>query len=141
MGLTQASPSSPLNTSVAKAIAFMANQSLNDGQYTLEWSATDNIGIQEQNQQLVPAAAGQTTCPLPPGVTGPAPTVPPGGARYTTTLFSAQLNVDSTPPTITPTFTPGTFSLAISSPWVRPYRFISGARTIYLASRHARRRA
>lgn len=106
VGLTQASPSSPLNTSVAKAIAFMANQSLNDGQYTLEWSATDNIGIQEQNQQLVPAAAGQTTCPLPPGVTGPAPTVPPGGACYTTTLFSAQLNVDSTPPTITPTFTP-----------------------------------
>jgi hypothetical protein len=67
-----------------------------DGQYLLQWSAADNVGIKERNVQLLPVGS-PTPCPQ--GDLPAAPTPP----CYSTTVFSAQINVDSTPPTITVT--------------------------------------
>jgi uncharacterized repeat protein (TIGR01451 family) len=98
-------PPVPLNpilpspsTQAAVPVTFTPPQvSLSDGQYTLEWSAVDNVGIQEQNQQLV-------TTPT----VAPCPNSPDSSTQcYVTSLFSAPLNVDSTAPTISPiTFSP-----------------------------------
>jgi uncharacterized repeat protein (TIGR01451 family) len=88
------------NTASVQPITFtgsLTGGQLPDGQYLLQWSAVDNVGIPEQNQQLVPTP---TNANCPDG------TPAAEGACYTTKLFSAQLNVDSTPPTITPVFTP-----------------------------------
>ncbi len=100
---TPGTPPVGFNTVTVNPVTFtglLTGGQLPDGQYMLQWSAFDNVGILEQNQQLVPAVAGQTQCPDGSPVSFP-------GACYTTSLFSAQLNVDSTPPTITPiTFSP-----------------------------------
>jgi hypothetical protein len=92
---TPATPTTvPFDTSSARPISFAAQESLSDGQYILEWSAFDNVGILEQNQQLVT----QTN--------GPCPGADPssiGTQCYLTSLFNAPLNVDSTPPVITST--------------------------------------
>jgi MBG domain/Legume lectin domain/Abnormal spindle-like microcephaly-assoc'd, ASPM-SPD-2-Hydin len=88
----QAVPPSNFNTLTVQPITFpgSSNQiSLPDGQYFLQWSAVDNVGILEQNVQFVSSG----TCPNPAGGTFPPPC-------YQTTLFQAQLNVDSTLPTI-----------------------------------------
>jgi uncharacterized repeat protein (TIGR01451 family) len=96
---TPATPPVGFNTAAVQPITFtgsLTGGQLADGQYLLQWSAVDNVGIQEQNQQLITQANGP--CPGAPGSAGT--------QCYVTSLFSAQLNVDSTPPTITPTFTP-----------------------------------
>jgi uncharacterized repeat protein (TIGR01451 family) len=96
-------PPVPLNpilplpsTQAAVPVTFSPPQvSLSDGHYTLEWSAVDNVGIQEQNQQLV------TT------LTAECPNSPDSSTQcYVTSLFSAPLNVDSTAPTATIMFSP-----------------------------------
>ncbi len=90
---TPATPTTvPFDTSFARPISFAAQESLSDGQYTLEWSAVDNVGILEQNQNLVQQAFG--ACP------GADPSSQ-GTQCYITSLFNAPLNVDSTPPIIT----------------------------------------
>ncbi len=102
VGTTAATAPSNFTTAAVGPVTFtgtLTGVQLPDGQYILQWSALDNVGILEQNQQRVPAVVGQTQCP-------DGSPVSLGGFCYTTTLFSAQLNVDSTPPTITPTFTP-----------------------------------
>jgi hypothetical protein len=90
----QAIPESDFDTVTVRPITFpgSSNQifSLPDGQYFLQWSAVDNVGISEQNVQLITSG----TCPNP---TGGTPFPEP---CYQTTLYQAQLNVDSTPPTI-----------------------------------------
>jgi hypothetical protein len=90
---TPATPQAGFDTSAVRPVTFTAQPSLGDGQYTLEWSAFDNVGILEQNQQQVPQ--------LVPGFCPDGSPVAAGGACYTTNLFSAPLNVDSTPPAIT----------------------------------------
>jgi hypothetical protein len=100
---TQATPvvtNPPFDTASVRPIPFTGSASLSDGAYTLEWSAVDNVGIQEQNQNLVTTPQAQT-CP------GNDPSAV-GTQCYVTTLFSAPLNIDSTPPTIT--YTPQTFT-------------------------------
>jgi hypothetical protein len=70
VGATQPGTSSTL------PVKFEATQgSPADGSYTLQWSAVDTVGIRERNVQLT-------------------------GATYSTTLFSAQVVVDNTAPTI-----------------------------------------
>jgi uncharacterized repeat protein (TIGR01451 family) len=100
---TPATPPMNFNTASVQAITFtgsLTGGQLPDGKYLLQWSAVDNVGILEQSQLLVPATPGQTQC-------SDMSPVGPGGACYQTSLFSAELNVDSTPPTITPiTFSP-----------------------------------
>ena len=95
----QAVPPTLFNTESVQQITFpgTSNQvGLPDGKYFLQWSALDNVGITEQNVQLITSG----TCPNPAGGTFPAPC-------YQTGIFQAQLNVDSTPPQITgPTLTP-----------------------------------
>ena len=97
----QAVPPTGFNTLSVQPITFpgTSNQlGLADGKYYLQWSAVDNIGITEQNIQLVNATGA--TCPNPAGGTFPAPC-------YQTGIFQAQLNVDSTSPKITgPTLSP-----------------------------------
>jgi len=88
----QAAPPTGFNTESVQQITFpgSSNQvSLPDGQYFLQWSAVDNAGISEQNVQYITTG----TCPNPAGGTFSAPC-------YQTTLFQAQVNVDSTPPII-----------------------------------------
>ncbi len=88
----QAVPPTGFNTESVQQITFpgSSNQvSLPDGQYFLQWSAVDNVGISEQNVQLISSG----TCPNPAGGTFPAPC-------YQTTMFQAQVNVDSTLPMI-----------------------------------------
>jgi len=126
---TAGTPPMNFNTASVQPVTFtgtLTGGQLPDGQYLLQWSAFDNVGILEQNQQLVPT---------PPNANCPDGTPASEGACYVTTLFSAQLNVDSTPPTIAPTspLRPA----AISSRWVQPCRFISDAMTPYLASPRA----
>ena len=70
---------------------------LNEGVTVLHWEAIDNVGILEQNIQL---SSVPTTSPCPDGSPNLA------GVCYTTNLFSAQIGVDSIPPTITPTLSP-----------------------------------
>jgi uncharacterized repeat protein (TIGR01451 family) len=97
---TAGTPPLNFNTASVQPVTFtgtLTGGQLPDGQYLLQWSAFDNVGILEQNQQLVQTPTN-TNCPD--------GTPASEGACYVTTLFSAQLNVDSTPPTITPTFTP-----------------------------------
>lgn len=98
-GLTPVSPAPPsatnpvFDTASVRPILFTQGQTLGDGQYTLEWSAVDNVGIQEQNQYL------KTMSPP-----GPCPGTDPtasGPLCYVTSLFSAPLNIDSTPPVAT----------------------------------------
>jgi Legume lectin domain/MBG domain/Abnormal spindle-like microcephaly-assoc'd, ASPM-SPD-2-Hydin len=91
----QAIPESDFNTVIVRPITFPGSSNqiyppLPDGQYFLQWSAVDNVGISEQNVQLITSG----TCPNP---TGGTPFPEP---CYQTTFFQAQLNVDSTPPTI-----------------------------------------
>jgi hypothetical protein len=89
---TPATPALGFDTASVRPISFSAQEALADGSYTLQWSAVDNVGIQEQNQNLGPQTFG------------PCPNADPssqGDACYITTLFSAPLNVDSTPPVIT----------------------------------------
>ena len=88
---TPATPAPGFDTASPRPISFSAQESLADGQYTLEWSAVDNVGILEQNQNLVSQAMGP--CP------GADPSAQ-GTQCYITTLFNAPLNVDSTPPVI-----------------------------------------
>jgi hypothetical protein len=65
---------------------------ITDGSYFLQWSAEDTVHIRERNVQRISEAS---TCP-------DGTSVPSGGGYcYTTSLFSAQINVDNTPPTIT----------------------------------------
>jgi sugar lactone lactonase YvrE len=68
----------------------------NDGKYLLQWSAADTVRIRERNVQILPAGSA-TPCPNPFPDEGPAPTPP----CYSTKLFSAQIDVDNTAPTIT----------------------------------------
>jgi hypothetical protein len=101
-GLTPVNPPSTFDTASVRPILFTQGQTLSDGQYTLEWSAVDNVGIQEQNQNLIP--------PPPSGVCPGTDPAASGPQCYVTTLFNAPLNVDSTPPAIaytTQTFTAG----------------------------------
>lgn len=97
----QAVPLTGFNTQSVQQITFpgTSNQvGLADGKYFLQWSAVDNVGITEQNVQLITATGA--TCPNPAGGTFPAPC-------YQTGIFQAQLNVDSTLPQITgPTLSP-----------------------------------
>ena len=97
----QAVPPTGFNTQSVQQITFpgTSNQvGLSDGKYLLQWSAVDNVGITEQNVQLITATGA--TCPNPAGGTFPVPC-------YQTGIFQAQLNVDSTLPQITgPTLSP-----------------------------------
>jgi hypothetical protein len=92
--LAAATPPLGFDTSVVQPVNFTANPTPPDGQYILEWTAFDNVNILEQNQQLVPTL---TTSNCPDGTSAAA------GACYVTSLFSAPLNVDSTPPVIAST--------------------------------------
>lgn len=98
---TPATPTfpSPFNTENAVPVAFAASPnpvSLQDGQYYLQYGAGDNVGIVERWIFVAPAVGGN--CPVPQDAGG----VPvPGSQCYITEPFEAQLNVDSTPPTIT----------------------------------------
>ncbi len=93
VGTTQAQP--PPSTASVSQVTFPGADnmvSLLDGQYLLQYGAVDNVGIKEQNVQLFPLGS-TNTCPNPDNVV-PAP-MPP---CYSTSLFQAQINVDSTAP-------------------------------------------
>jgi hypothetical protein len=64
-----------------------------DGPYLLQWSARDTVRIRERNIQILTAGS----CPNPFPSTEPTSTPP----CYSTKLFSAQIDVDNTAPTIT----------------------------------------
>src|SRR5579863_4309870 len=89
----QATPPAGFSTTSVSAVTFSGDiptGTLADGQYFLQWSATDNFGIPEQNVQYITTGS----CPNPTGGNPfPAPC-------YQTMLFQAPFNVDSTPPTI-----------------------------------------
>ena len=71
----------------------------NDGQYLLQWSAADTVKTRERYITIIPTGS-PTPCPNP---FGDNPVQP----CYSTKLFSAQINVDNTPPNITgPTLSP-----------------------------------
>jgi uncharacterized repeat protein (TIGR01451 family) len=91
-GAPTTTPAAPAaDTSVVKTWDFNTNPvHLSDGVHVLQWKASDNVGILEQNIQLNPALGG--TCP-----DGSAAT---SGSCYTTTLFNAQIGVDSVAPTV-----------------------------------------
>jgi hypothetical protein len=63
-----------------------------DGQFTLHWYAQDMVGITERNVQLIPAGSN-TPCNNPDNQSG---LVPP---CYNTSLFMAEVNIDSVAPT------------------------------------------
>jgi hypothetical protein len=97
----QAVPPTGFNTQSVQQITFpgTSNQvGLADGKYFLQWGAADNVGISEQNVQLITGTGA--TCPNPAGGTFSAPC-------YQTGTFQAQVNVDSTLPQIAgPTLSP-----------------------------------
>jgi hypothetical protein len=82
---------------VAAPVDFMDSlTSVSDGLYTLAWSACDTVQICERNIQLLHSLPTGSNCPNPFNLS-PIP-VPP---CYSTTLFSAQIGVDTKPPTVT----------------------------------------
>jgi Legume lectin domain len=99
---TGATAPAGFNTATVQPVTFTGivnGSSVPDGTYFLQWSATDNVGIPEQFQQLVPfsvAANPQGTC-------SDGSPVSASGACYNTSSFTAALNVDSTSPTVTVT--------------------------------------
>ena len=111
---TPGTPPVGFNTATVQPVMFTGSVTegqVRDGSYLLQWSALDNVGILEQNQQLVAATATQTQCP-------DGSPVSAGGSCYETSLFSAQLNVDSTAPTIaitSPTATTYTANQKVAS--------------------------
>jgi hypothetical protein len=110
--LTPAVPPMKFNTQNATPITFTGNPnpvSLPDGQYYLQFGASDNVGIDERSIRVVPAVGGASgNCPVPADAGGGTVPATPQGTCYVTTLFQAQLNMDSTKPTISTTFsTPG----------------------------------
>jgi hypothetical protein len=70
-----------------------------DGQFTLHWFAQDTVGITERNVQLIPAGSN-TPCNNPDNQAG---LVPP---CYNTSLFTAEVNIDSVKPTAACTQSP-----------------------------------
>jgi hypothetical protein len=96
--LAAATPPPGFDTSTVQQVNFTANPTLQDGQYILEWTAFDNVNILEQNQTLVAASTLIPPTHCPDGTS-----VPTGGFCYVTSLFSAPLNIDSTPPVIAST--------------------------------------
>jgi dockerin type I repeat protein len=93
VGTTQAQPT-PSTLSV-QPVTFPGSNNqiaLADGQYFLQWGAVDNVGITEQNIQLIPGT--------PPMCPDSSP-VAAGGFCYSTSPFQAQLNVDTTKPMVT----------------------------------------
>jgi uncharacterized repeat protein (TIGR01451 family) len=81
----------------AAPVEFTSTQTVAaDGMYTLAWSARDTVNIGERNIQLLHSLPSGSSCPNPYGLVPP-PTPP----CYSTTLFSAQIGVDTTFPNIT----------------------------------------
>jgi len=74
-----------------------------DGTFILHWSAKDAVGISEKSVVLIPAG-GQCS-------TGPIGQI--NGPCYSTTYFTAMVNLDSTKPNVSLTFSPagGTYSV------------------------------
>jgi hypothetical protein len=100
VGPTPATPPTPFYTQSAVPITFTGTQILADGEYFLQWGAKDNVGIVERSIKLVsPDINGN--CAIPADAGGGTIPAAPGGKCYSTNPFEAQLNVDSTPPTIT----------------------------------------
>jgi hypothetical protein len=95
----------------AAPVEFSSTQTVGtDGRYTLAWSARDTVSIGERNIQLLHSLPIEGTCPNPYRMT-PAPTPP----CYSTTLFNAQIGVDTVSPTIT-TNPSGSFSAVLNGP-------------------------
>lgn len=92
----------PADTSMVQQWDFNKNNplSLSEGVHVVVWEGIDNVGIQEQNVQLLHPGSPMP-CPNPYGL-NPAPIYP----CYSTTLFTAQIGVDTVPPTITITTPP-----------------------------------
>jgi Bacterial lectin len=103
--LTPATPPSGFNTQTVAPVTFTATPTLSDGQYYLQYSASDNVGIDERSIQVVPAtgSAGSTTCPVPADAGGGTVSGEPQETCYITLPFESQLNVDGTPPGVTQT--------------------------------------
>lgn len=82
----------------AAPVNFNANTPmLLDGLYRLHWFSLDNVGIKEQNIQLVPAVAGVCPDGLPSA----------SGSCYITNLFNSLIGVDTQAPSITLVTPPG----------------------------------
>jgi len=99
---TQAAPVLPFNTETAVPVSFTGNLAgiTQDGQYLLEFGASDNVGIGERYIYLTPPV--NHNCPTPDGPLAST------GSCYVTTPFQVQLNIDSTKPTInSATLSPG----------------------------------
>jgi hypothetical protein len=80
-------------TGKAAPVVFMDSLTgANDGVYTLAWSARDTVQIGERNIQLLQ----NPPCPPDPYIPSQTNTPP----CYSTTLFSAQIGVDTKPPSI-----------------------------------------
>jgi hypothetical protein len=116
--LTPATPPANFSTQSAEPIAFTANPTLSDGQYYLQFGASDNVGINERSIQVVPASGpAPGTCPVPSDAGGGTVSGAPQGTCYVTLPFETELNVDGTAPTIasagfSPAGSPaGTFSV------------------------------
>ena len=98
----------PWDTAVNATLQSIFNAT--DGTFTLHWSAKDTAGITEKNIQLNPESGG--VCPTPNGNVAAAP----GAQCYTTSYFTTQVNLDSTAPMISASFSPsgspaGTFTV------------------------------
>jgi uncharacterized repeat protein (TIGR01451 family) len=101
----------------AAPVEFTSTQTVGaDGLFTLAWSARDTVNIGERNIQLLHSLPIGSNCPNPYGLV-PAPTPP----CYSTTLFSAQIGVDTTFPNVTitsPTNTTYTVNQTVPSSYV-----------------------
>ncbi|MGB9468281.1 MAG: L-type lectin-domain containing protein, partial [Candidatus Acidiferrum sp.] len=98
---TSATPPDSFSTEKAVPVTFTGSLAgiTQDGQYLLEFGASDNVGIGERYIYLTPPTG---SCPTPNG------TILATGSCYVTTPFQVQLNIDSFKPTInSATLSPG----------------------------------
>jgi uncharacterized repeat protein (TIGR01451 family) len=112
-------------TSTVGQVNFNTNPVvLNNGVHVLHWEAFDNVGILEQNMQLIPVTVN-TNCPD--------GSVALSGSCYTTTLFSAQIGVDTVAPDVTIT-SPTNTTYALTQPVPAAYTCVDPAPSSGIAS-------
>lgn len=91
---TAAIPPTGFDTTTVAPVTFTAPSVPGDGQYFIQFSSTDNVGIVERHIELITTTGA--TCPNP-----ESPENPTHVPCYQTTLYQSQLNIDSAAPAVT----------------------------------------